>query len=114
MIRTLPRAISPPPGKPVPAEGAELRGLARQIAIDPAAWTPELAALVADLFDEMAPAWDAEHATGRTDFLADALAGAARCRPGSAWRSARAPVSTPRFWLRRSITSSPSIWPGRC
>ncbi|MEV1168739.1 hypothetical protein [Nonomuraea sp. NPDC049784] len=36
-------------------------------------WTPALAALVTDLFKEMAPAWDAEHATGRLDFLTDAL-----------------------------------------
>ncbi|WP_433432764.1 hypothetical protein [Nonomuraea sp. CA-141351] len=36
-------------------------------------WTPALAALVTDLFKEMAPVWDAEHATGRLDFLTDAL-----------------------------------------
>jgi hypothetical protein len=39
MIQTLPRVISAPLGRPAPAGGAELRGLARQIAIDPAAWT---------------------------------------------------------------------------
>jgi SAM-dependent methyltransferase len=74
VIRTLPRVIAAPPGKPVPESGAELRRLARQIATDPAAWTPDLASLVAGLFEEMAPAWDVEHATGRLDFLVDALA----------------------------------------
>uniref|UniRef100_UPI003F49965D class I SAM-dependent methyltransferase n=1 Tax=Nonomuraea bangladeshensis TaxID=404385 RepID=UPI003F49965D len=66
--------ITAPPGKPMPEGAAELRRLARQIATDPSAWTPELASLVAGLFEQLAPAWDTEHATGRLDFLADALA----------------------------------------
>ncbi|WP_327585614.1 class I SAM-dependent methyltransferase [Nonomuraea sp. NBC_00507] len=66
--------IAEPAGKPVPEGGVELRRLARQIATEPAAWTPALATLVAGLFEEMAPAWDAEHATGRLDFLSDSLA----------------------------------------
>lgn len=74
MVRTLPRVIAAPSGKPVPEDGAELRRLARQIAGDPGAWTPEPASLVAGLFEEMASTWDTEHATGRLDFLTDALA----------------------------------------
>ncbi|MFI7700014.1 class I SAM-dependent methyltransferase [Nonomuraea sp. NPDC049480] len=74
MIRTLPRVIAEPAGKPVPEGNTDLQRLARQIATDPTAWTPELTALITDLFDRMAPVWDTEHATGRLDFLADALA----------------------------------------
>ena len=51
-----------------------MRELARQIATDGAhGWTPELAALIRGLFDEMALTWDQQHATNRLDALADAL-----------------------------------------
>ncbi|WP_371786524.1 class I SAM-dependent methyltransferase [Streptosporangium subroseum] len=61
------------PGKPASEGGAALQGLARQIALDIDAWTSELAAVMTTLFDQLAPTWDAEHATNRLDALTDAL-----------------------------------------
>ncbi|MDP9843066.1 class I SAM-dependent methyltransferase [Streptosporangium lutulentum] len=49
------------------------RPLARQIALDADAWTSEPAAVMTTLFDQLAPTWDAEHATNRLDALTDAL-----------------------------------------
>lgn len=74
MIQTLPRVMPEPPGKALPDGGSELRLLAHAVALDPSAWTPDLAALVTGLLDHMAVLWDAEHATGRLNFLTDALA----------------------------------------
>ncbi|MEV1005446.1 class I SAM-dependent methyltransferase [Nonomuraea sp. NPDC050202] len=74
MIQTLPRVIAEPPGKPAPNGRAKLQQLARQIATHPAAWNAGLTAVVRELFDQLAAVWDTEHATGRTDFLTDALA----------------------------------------
>lgn len=82
MIRTLPRLIAAPDGKPVPDGADELRALARRIATDPTAWTPDLAALMTGLFEDLAPAWDTQHATGRLDFLTDALQRGGPLPPG--------------------------------
>ncbi|WP_327048315.1 class I SAM-dependent methyltransferase [Microbispora sp. NBC_01189] len=74
MIQTLPRVIAEPPGKPPPDGGAELQQLALRIATHPAAGHSGLTAVVRELSIGWRPVWDTEHATGRTDFLVDALA----------------------------------------
>jgi SAM-dependent methyltransferase len=57
--------------------GHLMRGITEQVAADPASWTPELAARVADFFDELAPGWQAETSARSQVALLDLLSRAA-------------------------------------
>lgn len=58
MLRQLPRAVPARPGRPeLDPDPPPIRAVARQVAFEPGGWTPERAARVAALFDELAPAW---------------------------------------------------------
>jgi SAM-dependent methyltransferase len=51
-----------------------VRLVTRQVAFEPDAWTPERAAEVGALFDELAAGWNSRHGVGRQTSLVDALA----------------------------------------
>lgn len=53
--------------------GHLMRGITELVAEDPGAWTPELAARVAEFFDELAPGWSAETSARSQVALADLL-----------------------------------------
>jgi len=72
-ICTLPRVVPAPPGKPVRPEAAATQQLVASILADPSAWTPEIAALTAEVFDAMAPTWSDERGGYRAAPLHDAL-----------------------------------------
>jgi SAM-dependent methyltransferase len=50
-----------------------MRKVTREVAFDPASWTPERKAEVAALFDSEAPNWHTREVPGRYDALLDAL-----------------------------------------
>lgn len=74
MIRSLPRVVAAPAGKPVRAGAEENQQRMQAIARDPAAWTPDQARDMVRTFDELAGDWDAARGAYRTAPLADALA----------------------------------------
>jgi len=53
--------------------GHPIRGVTEQVAADPSAWTPQLAALVGAMFEDLAPEWHLHHAPDRLAPLVDAL-----------------------------------------
>jgi SAM-dependent methyltransferase len=55
-------------------DAEETQRLAHAVALDPSAWTPARARSMAERFDQLAPAWDAERASYRPAPLGDALA----------------------------------------
>ena len=50
-----------------------MRTVTRQVAFEPAGWTPERVGKVAQLFDNLAPEWHTRFHDGRADPLVDAL-----------------------------------------
>jgi SAM-dependent methyltransferase len=73
-IRYLPRVIGevgPRPG--AAGEDHPMRRITRQVAFDPAGWTPARAAEVAAIFDELAPDWHTRDSEPRRQVVADAL-----------------------------------------
>jgi SAM-dependent methyltransferase len=74
MIRMLQRVVPAAPGKPARSGAEESQRLARAVALDPSAWTPARARSMAERFDQLASAWDAERGSYRPAPLADALA----------------------------------------
>jgi len=85
MIRWLERVIPEPGERPsaLPVKEAMQR-VTRQTAFEPDTWTPERAAKVAAMFDEMAPSWnERQRVFSRYEPLADALhrgaVGGGRC-----------------------------------
>jgi SAM-dependent methyltransferase len=77
VVRFLPRLDVEPPGRPAPPDPPHgMRGVTRSVAFDsPESWTPERAAKVAALFDELAPSWNERMAEPqRTAPLEDAYA----------------------------------------
>jgi SAM-dependent methyltransferase len=84
MIRTLPRSVPAPPGKPVRPEAAPSQERARRLALQPGTWTPAQAREMAAGFDEMAASWEGDRGGYRPPVLADALARGGPFRPGRA------------------------------
>jgi SAM-dependent methyltransferase len=74
MIRTLPRAVAAPAGKPVRAGAAQSQERARRLALDPGTWSRDEAAGMAAEFDAMAASWEGDRGSYRPPVLADALA----------------------------------------
>jgi hypothetical protein len=65
-----PSVVAPPPGA---GPDHPMRQVTRQVAFE-GGWSPGRAAKVAELFDSLAPTWDADHdGTARRAVLADAL-----------------------------------------
>lgn len=75
MIETLDRVVPAPPGRPeVGNADHPMRKVTRQIAFEPGGWTAERRARVTELFDGLAPDWDARVAAAETQTpLRDAL-----------------------------------------
>ncbi len=74
MIENLPRTHPEAPERPTMPEAAmRIREVTRQAAFDPASWTPERAARVAELFDGLASEWHTRRNETRTEPLKDAL-----------------------------------------
>ncbi|HEX2850565.1 MAG TPA: class I SAM-dependent methyltransferase [Acidimicrobiales bacterium] len=75
MLRLLGRVVAEAPGRPDGA-GADhpMRKVTSQVAFEPDGWTPERAAKVAALFDDLAPTWNQRGTADRTEALDDALA----------------------------------------
>lgn len=67
-------AVHPPVGEPPEdiGTGHTMREVTERVAADPAAWNPQLAALVGEFFDELAPQWSSNR-TDRSEVLLDAL-----------------------------------------
>jgi SAM-dependent methyltransferase len=84
VIRTLPRAVASPAGKPVRAEAAQSQERARRLALDPGTWNPGEAAGMAAEFDAMAASWEGDRGGYRPPVLADALARGGPLPPGRA------------------------------
>ena len=76
MIRRLERTVASPPDKPAVGNADHpMRKVTRQIAFEPGGWTPERMAKVVELFDGLAPDWDARFQSAETQTpLRDALA----------------------------------------
>lgn len=74
-------AVTAPAGEPPEdiGTGHPMRAVTEQVAADPSAWTPELAARVGGFFDERAGEW-AEHRSDRSEVLVDALDRGAQLR----------------------------------
>lgn len=74
MITRLERVVEEAPGRPEPLPIAEImQQTTREIAFTPGWWTPERAAQIADLFDQLAPTWRDRIGELREDALSDAL-----------------------------------------
>ena len=74
MIEVLPRQIDATPGRPdIGGPDHPMRLVTREVAFDPAGWTPARAAQVAALFDSLAPEWNSRNVVERHDALRDAL-----------------------------------------
>ena len=74
MITTLPRIVPEGEGRPdLAGPDHPIRKVTREIAFDPAAWNPERAGKVAELFDKLAPEWHTRASQGRQEPLLDAL-----------------------------------------
>ena len=76
MITELPSVIEPPPGEAAwgtSAAGHPMRLVTREVAFDPASWTPARQAEVAAFFDELAPDWNSRNVAGRERPIFDAL-----------------------------------------
>jgi SAM-dependent methyltransferase len=50
-----------------------IRSVTERVAADPSAWTPDLAARLAEMFDDLAPDWHRHHDADRLAPLVDAL-----------------------------------------
>ena len=74
MIRTLPRVVPAPQGKPVRAGAAQAQERARRLASRPGTWTPQEAAGLRAEFDQSAAEWNGDRGGYRPPVLADALA----------------------------------------
>ena len=76
MIRRLERVVASPPDRPAVGNADHpMRNVTRQIAFEPDGWTPERMAKVVELFDGLAPDWDARFQSSETQTpLRDALA----------------------------------------
>ena len=76
MITELDTVVGPPPGEAgwgSSAEGHPMRTVTREVAFDPASWTPAKQAEVAAFFDDLAPAWNTRDVPNRKLTLQDAL-----------------------------------------
>lgn len=74
-IRRLETVVPPEPDRPeLAGPDHPMRKVTRQVAFEPAGWTPERARKVATLFDTMAPEWSARTSAERQSVLRDALA----------------------------------------
>jgi len=73
MIRSLPRRVAAPPGKPVREEAARSQQRARRLALRPGTWSREEAIEVAAGIDSQASTWEGERGEYRPPVLADAL-----------------------------------------
>lgn len=71
----LPRTWPSPEGKPLASSGTAeaLRAFARDLAAGRRSWNQETSAFFTAQFDQLASTWDTDNATGRDDFLRDAL-----------------------------------------
>jgi hypothetical protein len=74
MIRTLPRTVPAPPGKPVRAGAGRSQERARRLALRPGTWTPDEASGLRAEFDQAAADWNGDRGGYRPPVLADALA----------------------------------------
>jgi SAM-dependent methyltransferase len=74
VITTLPRVVPAAPGKPARPGAADTRRRARQLAEDPATWTPQQAAETVRTYRDLAPEWNQGRGGYRPLPLADALA----------------------------------------
>lgn len=76
MIRWLDRVVPlPDESFPAPANKEAMQRVTRQAAFEPESWTPERAAKVTALFDELAPEWNQRYASiSRYEPVDDALA----------------------------------------
>ena len=97
MIRRLERTVASPPDKPAVGNADHpMRKVTRQIAFEPGGWTPERMAKVVELFDGLAPDWDARFQSAETQTpLCDALSARTAIAVGS--------------WKRRSISMAMSV-----
>lgn len=74
MIEHLPRVVEAAPGRPdLAGPDHPMRRVTQQAAFEPHTWTPERAAKVAALFDDLAPDWNSRAAVHRLEPLHDAL-----------------------------------------
>lgn len=74
MIRTLDRLVPAAPDRPERGgEDHPMRTVTRQVAFEATGWTPERAAKVRNLFDELAPEWHTRTSEHRYEPVADAI-----------------------------------------
>lgn len=73
MIEHLPRVAPAEPKQGIGGPDHPIRIVTREIAFEKGAWTPERAAKVAKLFDELAVTWHERDRPGRLEPLRDAL-----------------------------------------
>jgi SAM-dependent methyltransferase len=75
MIHRLGRVVPAPPDRPqVGGPDHPMRKVTRQVAFEPGGWTPERLARIVELFDGLAPEWDARDQGAHTQTpLRDAL-----------------------------------------
>lgn len=75
MIERLPRLVASPPDRPAVGNADHpMRKVTRQIAFEPGGWTAERKAKVVELFDGLAPDWDARFQAAETQTpLRDAI-----------------------------------------
>ena len=90
MIEHLPRVV-PASSAGTSAAGPDhpMRRVTRQIAFEPGGWTPERAAKVAAVFEELAPEWHTRAGEFRLEVVAEACSPG---RPHADWHVARARV----------------------
>jgi SAM-dependent methyltransferase len=74
VIRTLPRVVPAPPGKPTRAGAQATQQLSRAIAERPAVWSARLARQTVRQYAELAGGWDRQRGGYRRTPLVDALA----------------------------------------
>jgi SAM-dependent methyltransferase len=84
VIRRLSRAIPAAPGKPIRAGAEQTQRFARDLAADPALWTPEQARQTVRSYADLAADWDEERGRYRLLPVADALSRGGPYPPGPA------------------------------
>lgn len=74
MVTTLERIVPEAPGRPdMPPMAEVMQQVTREIAFDPASWTPDRAAGIVQIFDGMAATWGERAKELRHDALHDAI-----------------------------------------
>jgi len=82
VLRTLPRVVESPPGKPVRPGVESAQARSRGLVLDPATWTGAERSRTVDVYRDLARSWNEERGSYRADPMRDALRRGGELPPG--------------------------------